>query len=64
MEVFFDASGDSLKLSRQWWLYPATAIPLTTVVMAMWVIWRRFRLQRKCLWLDLEAGVGGKVKRP
>jgi len=66
--VFFDVSEDSdsgqgsLKLSRHGWLYPATAVPLTVVVIVIWVIWRRFRLQRKRR--DIEAGmsVEGKEK--
>jgi hypothetical protein len=39
-----------------WWIYLAVAGPLTLVVVVLWFIWRRSRLQRK-QWLDLEAGM-------
>jgi len=61
---FFDVWGDSgsglggLKMSSYWWLYPATAFPLTVVVVVIWVLWRRFRLERKSKWLpDRESGM-------
>ena len=61
---FFDVWGDSgsglggLKMSSYWWLYPATAVPLTVVVIVIWILWRRFRLEQKSRWLpDIEAGM-------
>ena len=67
---FFDVWGDSgsgsgsrsglggLKMSPYWWLYPATAVPLTVVVIVIWILWRRFRLEQKSRWLpDIEAGM-------
>lgn len=45
-----------MRLAGPWWIYPAVAGPLTLVVVVLWYIWRRFRLQRK-QWLDLEAGM-------
>lgn len=60
---FFDIWGDSgsglggLKMSSYWWLYPATAVPLTAVVIVIWILWGRFRLERKSRRLpDIEAG--------
>ncbi|KAK5652818.1 hypothetical protein OQA88_9484 [Cercophora sp. LCS_1] len=61
---FFDVWGDSgsglggLKMSSYWWLYPATAVPLTVVVIVIWILWRRSRLVRRSRRLpDLEAGM-------
>ena len=62
MDIFFNVLEDpvsgqtSLKLVGPWWIYLATAGPLTLVVGVIWYIWRRFRLQHK-QWLDLEAGI-------
>ena len=62
MDIFFKVLEDpvsgqtTLRLAGPWWIYPAVAGPLTLVVVVLWYIWRRFRLQRK-QWLDLEAGM-------
>ena len=47
-------------MSSYWWLYPAVAVPLTAVVIVIWIFWRRSRLERKSQGLpniDLEAGM-------
>jgi len=60
---FVDFGGNSelgeggLKMSAYWWLYPVTAVPLTGMVIATWMLWRRRRLERKSKCLpDLESG--------
>ncbi|KAK1758782.1 hypothetical protein QBC47DRAFT_409622 [Echria macrotheca] len=65
MDVFY-VSGDSgsnlggLNVSSDWWLYPATAVPLTVVVIGIWILWRRTRLKRKSRRLpDIESGRSG-----
>jgi hypothetical protein len=60
---------DGLRMSSYWWVYPATAIPLTVVVVLIWHLWRQSRLERKSRSLpDLESGrstesLGGVVKQ-
>jgi len=46
--VFFDTKandngGESIIVSRQWWLFPAITIPLTILVFSLWVAWQRYR---------------------
>jgi len=39
---FFDINQDQIKLSRQGWIYLATTIPLTLVVLGVsfaWIMW-------------------------
>jgi hypothetical protein len=59
---FVDFGGNSelgqggLKMSPYWWLYPATAVPLTALVVVIWMLWRRRRLERKSKRLpDIES---------
>jgi hypothetical protein len=62
MDIFFKVLEDpvsgqsSLKLAGPAWIYFAAAAPMTLVV-GVWFIWGRLRLQRK-QWHDLEAGIG------
>lgn len=44
--TFFDYGDDGLRISRRWWILPATMIPLTVIVFAIWLGWRYMRLKR------------------
>ncbi|KAF2271805.1 uncharacterized protein EI97DRAFT_243409 [Westerdykella ornata] len=41
--TFFDFGVDGLSVSRQWWILPATTIPLMIVVFAVWLGWQHLR---------------------
>ncbi|KDR80212.1 hypothetical protein GALMADRAFT_242505 [Galerina marginata CBS 339.88] len=44
--VFFNTDGNnSLSVGPQWWLFPAITIPLTLLVFAIWLLWKRHRNQ-------------------
>ncbi|OAP61911.1 hypothetical protein AYL99_04114 [Fonsecaea erecta] len=42
--VVFNFDGTDISVSRMWWILPATAIPLTIFVFAIWLWWLRRRL--------------------
>lgn len=44
--TFFDYGDDGLRISRRWWILPATTIPLTVIVFAIWLGWRYMRLKK------------------
>jgi hypothetical protein len=41
--TFFDYGPDGLNVSKQWWILPATTIPLMILVFAVWVGWQWMR---------------------
>ncbi|KAF1968821.1 hypothetical protein BU23DRAFT_601957 [Bimuria novae-zelandiae CBS 107.79] len=45
--IFFDYGEDSLRISKEWWILPATAIPTTLIVFAIWLVWRWQRVQKQ-----------------
>lgn len=45
--TFFDYGDEGLKVSKKWWVLPATAIPLTAIVFAVWMAWRYMTLRRR-----------------
>lgn len=44
--TFFDYGDEGLRISKRWWILPASTIPLTVVVFAIWLGWRYLRLKR------------------
>jgi len=44
--TFFDYGDEGLRISRRWWILPATTIPLTVIVFAIWLGWRYMRLKK------------------
>jgi hypothetical protein len=44
--TFFDYGDEGLRVSERWWILPATTIPLTIVVFAVWLGWRYMRLKK------------------
>ena len=50
--VFFSATTDQnnrtrMNVSREIWLYPLVTIPLTFLVMGVWLVWRKQRGEKK-----------------
>ncbi|OAL18232.1 hypothetical protein AYO22_10810 [Fonsecaea multimorphosa] len=58
--VAFNFDGTDISVSRMWWILPATAIPLTVVVFAVWLWWLRRRLSHDQTAVVLKDS----VKRP
>jgi hypothetical protein len=44
--TFFDYGDEGLRVSERWWILPATTIPLTIIVFAVWLGWRYMRLKK------------------
>ncbi|OAL31700.1 hypothetical protein AYO20_08093 [Fonsecaea nubica] len=42
--VVFNFDGTDISVSQMWWILPATAIPMTFFVFAIWLLWLRRRL--------------------
>ncbi|KIW80344.1 hypothetical protein Z517_06959 [Fonsecaea pedrosoi CBS 271.37] len=42
--VVFNFDGTDISVSQMWWILPATAIPMTVFVFAVWLLWLRWRL--------------------
>ncbi|KAF9740009.1 hypothetical protein PMIN01_02644 [Paraphaeosphaeria minitans] len=45
--TFFDYGDDGLSVSRKWWILPASTIPTTVGVLAVWLAWRWWRIQKQ-----------------
>ncbi|KAH6872932.1 hypothetical protein BKA58DRAFT_456590 [Alternaria rosae] len=44
--TFFDYGDEGLRISKRWWILPASTIPLTIVVFAIWLGWRYLRFKK------------------
>ncbi|OQV08176.1 hypothetical protein CLAIMM_12489 [Cladophialophora immunda] len=44
--VVFNFDSSNIGVSEMWWILPATAIPLTVFVFAVWLLWLRQRLSQ------------------
>ena len=54
--TFFDYGEDGLSVSRKWWILPASTIPTTVGVFAVWLAWRWWRIQKQSAELLRNAG--------
>lgn len=45
--TFFDYGEDGLNVSKKWWVLPASTIPTTAGVFAVWLAWRWWRIQEQ-----------------
>ncbi|KAF2464693.1 uncharacterized protein BDR25DRAFT_241689 [Lindgomyces ingoldianus] len=45
--TFFDFGPEGLSVSRQWWILPATTIPVMIIVFGVWLGWRYWRFKKK-----------------
>lgn len=53
--TFFDFDRDGLIVSRQWWILPASTIPLMIVVFGVWIGWQYKRFGA----MKTKEGQGG-----
>lgn len=44
--VFFSYDASRLSISQWWWILPCIGIPLTLMVLYLWIFWSRARLRR------------------
>jgi hypothetical protein len=44
--VFFNFNGTGLSVSNQWWIFPASVLPLTVIVFGIWYTWLQYRIKR------------------
>lgn len=47
--AFFDADGENggkIKVSTELWWYFAITIPVTCIVFAFWIMWKKYRIGR------------------
>jgi type VI protein secretion system component VasK len=45
--TFFDYGEEKLSVSKAWWVLPASTIPTTIGVFAVWLAWRWWRLKKQ-----------------
>jgi hypothetical protein len=45
--TFFDYGTAGLSVSKQWWILPATTIPLMVVVFGVWLGWQYMRFGKR-----------------
>ncbi|KAF2645001.1 hypothetical protein P280DRAFT_535697 [Massarina eburnea CBS 473.64] len=59
--VFFDFGKEKLAVSEGWWILPASTIPTTMGVFAIWLAWRWWRLRQQAIELK-RFDVGSMVE--
>ncbi|KAF1959736.1 hypothetical protein CC80DRAFT_545178 [Byssothecium circinans] len=47
--TYFDFDEENLSVSREWWVLPASTIPVTIGVFAIWWVWRRWTLRKQAI---------------
>ncbi|KAF1837364.1 hypothetical protein BDW02DRAFT_491758 [Decorospora gaudefroyi] len=57
--TFFDYGDDGLHVSARWWVLLATTVPLTVLVVGVWLAWRYARLRRLQAEAKAPVTVGG-----
>ncbi|KAF2687246.1 hypothetical protein K458DRAFT_415510 [Lentithecium fluviatile CBS 122367] len=60
--AFFDYGENSLEVSRKWWILPASMIPMTAGVFAVWLAWRWWKLGRHQDQLSKDVREVGRKK--
>jgi len=49
------SGGNTFKISSRWWYIVAISLPLTLLVLAVWLGWTRQRSKRKRLRRDVDS---------
>lgn len=59
--TFFNYQGDGVQVSSKWWILLPTILPLTVVVVGIWLGW--LYVSRREAYKRLSEKMGGRFKR-